>query len=171
MRIPPPLWSLLTCVRSCAGSSGFKARGKMFEVKSTSGKLLFSADEQEVVVGAERLRVMGELPRVPRLSASEASHPGSWLHLRCPIYSYRFLFAGCCFGEIGSNVGVRKRSRLSFSEETRLFMDIKKRKVHLYHFWGLIWCWFVYDTNRENCLFYYTIPPGNTHTHLSTTLM
>ncbi|KAK5608434.1 hypothetical protein CRENBAI_025534 [Crenichthys baileyi] len=42
------------------GSRGFKARGKMFEVKSTSGKLLFSADEQEVVVGAERLRVMGE---------------------------------------------------------------------------------------------------------------
>ncbi|TKS83309.1 Delta-sarcoglycan [Collichthys lucidus] len=42
------------------GSNGFKARGKMFEVKSTSGKLLFSADEQEVVVGAERLRVMGE---------------------------------------------------------------------------------------------------------------
>ncbi|XP_061818662.1 delta-sarcoglycan isoform X1 [Nerophis lumbriciformis] len=41
------------------GSSGFKARGKMFEVKSTSGKLLFSADEQEVVVGTERLRVMG----------------------------------------------------------------------------------------------------------------
>ncbi|XP_013859530.1 delta-sarcoglycan isoform X4 [Austrofundulus limnaeus] len=41
------------------GSSGFKAQGKMFEVKSTSGKLLFSADEQEVVVGAERLRVMG----------------------------------------------------------------------------------------------------------------
>lgn len=34
----------------------------MFEVKSTSGKLLFSADEQEVVVGAERLRVMGEWP-------------------------------------------------------------------------------------------------------------
>lgn len=32
----------------------------MFEVKSTSEKLLFSADEQEVVVGAERLRVMGE---------------------------------------------------------------------------------------------------------------
>uniref|UniRef100_A0A3P8R4R4 Sarcoglycan, delta (dystrophin-associated glycoprotein) n=1 Tax=Astatotilapia calliptera TaxID=8154 RepID=A0A3P8R4R4_ASTCA len=44
------------------GSSGFKARGKMFEVKSTSGKLLFSADEQEVVVGADRLRVMGEWP-------------------------------------------------------------------------------------------------------------
>lgn len=43
-----------------SGSNGFKARGKMFEVKSTSGKLLFSADEQEVVVGAERLRVMGE---------------------------------------------------------------------------------------------------------------
>lgn len=45
---------------SLLGSSGFKARGKMFEVKSTSGKLLFSANEQEVVVGAERLRVMGE---------------------------------------------------------------------------------------------------------------
>lgn len=42
------------------GSSGFKAQGKLFEVKSTSGKLLFSADEQEVVVGADRLRVMGE---------------------------------------------------------------------------------------------------------------
>lgn len=48
------------CVCSLLGSSGFQARGKMFEVKSTSGKLLFSADEQEVVVGAERLRVMGE---------------------------------------------------------------------------------------------------------------
>ncbi|XP_033833658.2 delta-sarcoglycan [Periophthalmus magnuspinnatus] len=42
------------------GSSGLKARGKAFEVKSTSGKLLFSADEDEVVVGADRLRVMGE---------------------------------------------------------------------------------------------------------------
>ncbi|XP_062262657.1 delta-sarcoglycan isoform X1 [Platichthys flesus] len=41
------------------GAHGFKAQGKMFEVKSTAGKLLFSADEQEVVVGAERLRVMG----------------------------------------------------------------------------------------------------------------
>uniref|UniRef100_A0A8C6PN65 Sarcoglycan, delta (Dystrophin-associated glycoprotein) n=1 Tax=Nothobranchius furzeri TaxID=105023 RepID=A0A8C6PN65_NOTFU len=41
------------------GSSGFKARGKMFEVKPTSGKLLFSADEQKVVVGGERLSVMG----------------------------------------------------------------------------------------------------------------
>lgn len=48
-----------------SGSSGFKARGKMFEVKSTSGKLLFSADEQEVVVGAERLRVMGEWQAEP----------------------------------------------------------------------------------------------------------
>uniref|UniRef100_A0A667XYV0 Sarcoglycan, delta (dystrophin-associated glycoprotein) n=1 Tax=Myripristis murdjan TaxID=586833 RepID=A0A667XYV0_9TELE len=43
----------------CLGSSGFRARGKMLEVKSTTGKLLFSADDQEVVVGAERLRVMG----------------------------------------------------------------------------------------------------------------
>lgn len=50
-------------VRLCLGSSGFKARGKSFEVKSTSGKLLFSADEQEVVVGADKLRVMGECRR------------------------------------------------------------------------------------------------------------
>lgn len=47
-------------VSAFPGSSGFQARGKMFEVKSTSGKMLFSASEQEVVVGAERLRVMGE---------------------------------------------------------------------------------------------------------------
>ncbi|KAM9539164.1 delta-sarcoglycan-like isoform 4-T4 [Salvelinus alpinus] len=42
-----------------AGSSGVHARGKMLEVKSSTGKLLFSADDQEVVVGAERLRVTG----------------------------------------------------------------------------------------------------------------
>uniref|UniRef100_A0A8B9H6U9 Sarcoglycan, delta (dystrophin-associated glycoprotein) n=1 Tax=Astyanax mexicanus TaxID=7994 RepID=A0A8B9H6U9_ASTMX len=42
-----------------AGSHGVHARGKMLEVKSSSGKLLFSADDHEVVVGAERLRVMG----------------------------------------------------------------------------------------------------------------
>lgn len=56
-RAQPPSLVFSLCV---LGSNGFKARGKMFEVKSTSGKLLFSADEQEVVVGAERLRVMGE---------------------------------------------------------------------------------------------------------------
>ncbi|XP_030649668.1 delta-sarcoglycan [Chanos chanos] len=42
-----------------AGSHGVHTRGKMLEVKSSRGKLLFSANEQEVVVGAERLRVMG----------------------------------------------------------------------------------------------------------------
>ncbi|XP_051533701.1 delta-sarcoglycan-like isoform X3 [Myxocyprinus asiaticus] len=42
-----------------AGSRGVHAQGKMLEVKSSSGKLLFSADDHEVVVGAERLRVMG----------------------------------------------------------------------------------------------------------------
>ncbi|XP_048853601.1 delta-sarcoglycan isoform X1 [Brienomyrus brachyistius] len=42
-----------------AGSAGVQAHGKMFEVKSTAGKLLFSADDQEVVVGAEKLRVLG----------------------------------------------------------------------------------------------------------------
>ncbi|KAI4902946.1 hypothetical protein NFI96_020370 [Prochilodus magdalenae] len=42
-----------------AGSHGVHTRGKMLEVKSSTGKLLFSADDHEVVVGAERLRVMG----------------------------------------------------------------------------------------------------------------
>ncbi|KAJ3580682.1 hypothetical protein NHX12_034263 [Muraenolepis orangiensis] len=42
-----------------AGSDGVRAQGKLLEIKSTTGKLLFSADEQEVVVGADRLRVMG----------------------------------------------------------------------------------------------------------------
>ncbi|XP_047017542.1 delta-sarcoglycan isoform X2 [Ictalurus punctatus] len=42
-----------------AGSHGVHARGRMLEVKSSTGKLLFSADDHEVVVGAERLRVLG----------------------------------------------------------------------------------------------------------------
>ncbi|XP_018584100.1 delta-sarcoglycan [Scleropages formosus] len=42
-----------------AGSNAIEARGKKLEVKSNAGKLLFSANDQEVVVGAERLRVMG----------------------------------------------------------------------------------------------------------------
>lgn len=37
-----------------------EAYGQRFEVKSVSGKLLFSADNNEVVVGAERLRVLGK---------------------------------------------------------------------------------------------------------------
>lgn len=62
--LPPSLFpSLSFTLFLPPGSSGFRARGKTFEVKSTSGKLLFSADEQEVVVGAERLRVMGEWQR------------------------------------------------------------------------------------------------------------
>ncbi|KAJ8394448.1 hypothetical protein AAFF_G00046590 [Aldrovandia affinis] len=42
-----------------AGSNGVRACSKLLEVKSNSGKLLFSADDQEVVVGADRLRVPG----------------------------------------------------------------------------------------------------------------
>ncbi|XP_064205752.1 delta-sarcoglycan isoform X2 [Anguilla rostrata] len=42
-----------------AGSKGVVAQGKMLEVRSNTGKLLFSADDHEVVVGSERLRVMG----------------------------------------------------------------------------------------------------------------
>ncbi|XP_043925277.1 delta-sarcoglycan [Protopterus annectens] len=41
------------------GSRGVVAQGKFFEVKSNTGKLLFSADDTEVVVGADRLRVLG----------------------------------------------------------------------------------------------------------------
>ena len=48
------------CVSIHTGSHGVQAHGKMLEVKSSSGKLLFSANDQEVVVGAERLRVMGK---------------------------------------------------------------------------------------------------------------
>ncbi|XP_023582194.1 delta-sarcoglycan [Trichechus manatus latirostris] len=40
------------------GPKAVEAYGKKFEVKTVSGKLLFSADENEVVVGAERLRVL-----------------------------------------------------------------------------------------------------------------
>ncbi|XP_048884299.1 uncharacterized protein LOC125750481 isoform X2 [Brienomyrus brachyistius] len=42
-----------------AGSSGIHACCKLLEVKSNTGKLLFSADAHEVVVGAEKLRVPG----------------------------------------------------------------------------------------------------------------
>ncbi|KAK6475634.1 delta-sarcoglycan-like [Huso huso] len=41
------------------GSNGIEAHSKLLEVKSNTGKLLFSADEREVVVGADRLRVLG----------------------------------------------------------------------------------------------------------------
>ncbi|XP_008844171.1 delta-sarcoglycan [Nannospalax galili] len=41
------------------GPKAIEAYGKKFEVKTVSGKLLFSADDNEVVVGAERLRVLG----------------------------------------------------------------------------------------------------------------
>ncbi|XP_059846521.1 delta-sarcoglycan isoform X1 [Hypanus sabinus] len=41
------------------GSEAVEARGKRFEVNSNTGKLLFSAEESEVVVGADRLRVLG----------------------------------------------------------------------------------------------------------------
>ncbi|XP_041079303.1 delta-sarcoglycan isoform X2 [Polyodon spathula] len=45
--------------RLVAGSHGIETHGELLEVKSNTGKLLFSADEQEVVVGADRLRVLG----------------------------------------------------------------------------------------------------------------
>lgn len=45
---------------SLLGPKAVEAYGKKFEVKTVSGKLLFSADDNEVVVGAERLRVLGK---------------------------------------------------------------------------------------------------------------
>ncbi|KAK1159154.1 delta-sarcoglycan-like [Acipenser oxyrinchus oxyrinchus] len=45
--------------RLVAGSNGIEAHSKLLEVKSNTGKVLFSADEREVVVGADRLRVLG----------------------------------------------------------------------------------------------------------------
>ncbi|MBN3276725.1 SGCD protein, partial [Polyodon spathula] len=45
--------------RLVAGSNGIETHSKLLEVKSNTGKLLFSADEREVVVGADRLRVLG----------------------------------------------------------------------------------------------------------------
>ncbi|XP_039631621.1 delta-sarcoglycan [Polypterus senegalus] len=45
--------------RVVAGSKGVEAFGKVFEVKSNTGKTLFSAADREVVVGADRLRVLG----------------------------------------------------------------------------------------------------------------
>jgi len=42
------------------GPQAVEAHSQKFEVKTLSGKLLFSADDNEVVVGAERLRVLGK---------------------------------------------------------------------------------------------------------------
>ncbi|XP_048454023.1 gamma-sarcoglycan [Rhincodon typus] len=45
--------------RLTVGPSTVQAHGKHFEVNSNTGRMLFSADENEVVVGADRLRVTG----------------------------------------------------------------------------------------------------------------
>ncbi|XP_078078256.1 gamma-sarcoglycan isoform X1 [Mustelus asterias] len=45
--------------RLTVGPSTVQVHGKHFEVNSNTGKMLFSADENEVVVGADRLRVTG----------------------------------------------------------------------------------------------------------------
>ncbi|XP_078401553.1 gamma-sarcoglycan isoform X2 [Cetorhinus maximus] len=45
--------------RLTVGPSAVQAHGKHFEVNSNTGRMLFSADENEVVVGADRLRVTG----------------------------------------------------------------------------------------------------------------
>eukprot|EP00075_Anas_platyrhynchos_P035104 XP_027324357.1 delta-sarcoglycan isoform X4 [Anas platyrhynchos] len=45
--------------RLVTGPQAVEAHSQKFEVKTLSGKLLFSADDNEVVVGAERLRVLG----------------------------------------------------------------------------------------------------------------
>ncbi|XP_054831857.1 delta-sarcoglycan isoform X2 [Eublepharis macularius] len=45
--------------RLVTGPKAVEAHSQKFEVQTTMGKLLFSADDNEVVVGAERLRVLG----------------------------------------------------------------------------------------------------------------
>nr|XP_014342181.1 PREDICTED: delta-sarcoglycan [Latimeria chalumnae] len=45
--------------RLLTGAHAVEAHSKRFEVVSTTGNLLFSADDSEVVVGAERIRVVG----------------------------------------------------------------------------------------------------------------
>nr|XP_028573274.1 delta-sarcoglycan [Podarcis muralis] len=45
--------------RLVTGPKAVEAYSQKFQVLTTSGKLLFSADDNEVVVGAERLKVLG----------------------------------------------------------------------------------------------------------------
>ncbi|XP_061473457.1 delta-sarcoglycan isoform X4 [Rhineura floridana] len=45
--------------RLVTGPKAVEAYSRKFQVLTTSGKLLFSADDNEVVVGAERLKVLG----------------------------------------------------------------------------------------------------------------
>ncbi|XP_051882664.1 gamma-sarcoglycan isoform X4 [Pristis pectinata] len=47
--------------RLTVGPNTLQAHGKHFEVHSNTGRMLFSAAEEEVVVGADRLRVTGML--------------------------------------------------------------------------------------------------------------
>lgn len=43
-----------------SGADAVEAQSKRFEVRATeSGKVLFSADEDEIVIGADRLKVTG----------------------------------------------------------------------------------------------------------------
>lgn len=55
-----PLHSKLILNLFSLGPQAVEAHSQKFEVKTLSGKLLFSADDNEVVVGAERLRVLGK---------------------------------------------------------------------------------------------------------------
>ncbi|XP_068884600.1 delta-sarcoglycan isoform X2 [Aphelocoma coerulescens] len=56
--------------RLVTGPQAVEAHSQKFEVKTLSGKLLFSADDNEVVVGAERLRVLALLPQSNFISKS-----------------------------------------------------------------------------------------------------
>ncbi|KAF7249540.1 Delta-sarcoglycan [Varanus komodoensis] len=47
--------------RLVTGPKAVEAYSQKFQVLSHQGKLLFSADDNEVVVGAERLKVLGRL--------------------------------------------------------------------------------------------------------------
>ncbi|KAI1903560.1 hypothetical protein AGOR_G00028440 [Albula goreensis] len=123
-----------TVTRLVAGSKGIEAQGKLLEVKSSTGKLLFSADDQEVVVGAERLRVMGAEGAVFSNSV-ETPHvraePFKELRLESPT---RSLFMEAPKGvqilaEVGDIQAMCKSELRLESKDGEITLDAKKIKL------------------------------------------
>ncbi|RMC14073.1 hypothetical protein DUI87_09161 [Hirundo rustica rustica] len=58
------------------GADAVEAQCKRFEVRARDGgKVLFSADEDEIVIGADRLKVTGMIVLVPRIEFSILKMP------------------------------------------------------------------------------------------------
>ncbi|MGH0186691.1 UNVERIFIED_CONTAM: hypothetical protein FKN15_022262, partial [Acipenser sinensis] len=77
------------------GSNGIEAHSKLLEVKSNTGKLLFSADEREVVVGADRLRVLGNFHHQWELREIEFCQPAIMIGAGSPTEIV--LMSICCW--------------------------------------------------------------------------